>query len=74
MLDRFEQLVAFAVEDDFGTAHAQFEVFTAHGLDEDGHLELATSLDDEAVLLFGFVHAYGHIAQRLLHETVANLA
>ncbi len=45
VLDGF---VAFAVDlfhDDPGPAHAEFVAFPAHGLDDDGHLELAAALD-----------------------------
>ena len=62
------------LEDDFGAAHAEFKVFAAHGFDEDGHLELAAALDDEAVLLVGLLNLDGHVDEGFLEQAVADLA
>ena len=75
MLDGLQGLaVLILLEDDLGTAHGKLEAFAAHGLDEDGHLELAAALDQEGVLVGGVFHAHGHVAQAFAVQAVADHA
>ena len=71
MLDGLEYGPALVLlQDDFGTPHGELEALAAHGLDEDGQLELAPALDQEGVVASGVLDAYGHVAQGLLGQTL----
>ena len=71
MLDGLKDLAVLGfLQDDLGASHRELKAFPAHGFHQDGHLEFAAALDDEAVIFVRRLHAYGHVAQRLLFKAV----
>ncbi len=74
MLDGFQDFPAVLFIDDLGAADHEFEPLSPHGLDQDGHLELPASFDDEAVGFFCVFHADGHVAEGLLVKALPDLA
>ena len=57
-----------------GLADGQLEALAAHGLHQDGELELAAALDLPGVGALGGQHAQRHVADQLLVEAVLDLA
>ena len=66
-------LLVFA-EQHAWTADAKFKAFAAHGFDENTQLKLAAASHFEAILVFCFRDADGHIALGFAHEAVADHA
>ena len=74
MLDRLQAIAVLHAKDHLWPADAQLEPFAAHRLDEDGELELAAPLDQQAVVTLDLFDFDGDVLQRLAVQAVANLA
>ena len=70
VLDGLQHRAVPLLIDDLGPAHTHLKSFAPHCLNEDGELELAPALDDEAVFLRRYLHLYCHVAQGLLDEAL----
>ena len=52
----------------------QFEAFTAHGFQQDGQVQLATTRDTEYVRIRCVFHLQGDVSQQFLGQTITDLA
>ena len=72
-LDRLQQLARLVVpEQHLGPRHAELETLAAHGLDEDGELQLAAARDDVGIGIGRRLDVQRDIALGLLDQAVAD--